>query len=140
MTKDLEMTLQELGPGYHAVVKRLQAGSVPVFNEERCVSSFFKRYSLLAASIILTVGLSSFFFFRPSVKRADAAPQNEYRLAEICDEHAVQEMIRTQNPDGSWQTDFLTRRNAAALASRSEIEARIAYKKAQRNLRNRGLL
>ena len=52
----------------------------------------------------------------------------------------VLEMIATQNPDGSWKNDFLTRRNAAALRICSDPAAQIAYKKAVRNLRLRGIL
>ena len=52
----------------------------------------------------------------------------------------VAEMIATQNPDGSWQNDFLTRRNAAALKVCGDPAAQIAYKKAMRNLRARGVL
>ena len=49
-------------------------------------------------------------------------------------------MIATQNPDGSWKNDFLTRRNAAALRGSSNPAAQVAYKKAMRNLRSRGVL
>ena len=52
----------------------------------------------------------------------------------------ISEMIATQNPDGSWKNDFLTRRNAAALKSCDDPVAQIAYKKAARNLRLRGIL
>ena len=65
---------------------------------------------------------------------------NEYLLAEMRDDRAVKEMIRTQNPDGSWKNDFLTRRNAEALSHSTDPEARVARKKAMRNLRARGLL
>ena len=49
-------------------------------------------------------------------------------------------MIATQRSDGSWQNDFLTRRNAAALKDCTTPAAQIAYKKAMRNLRSRGIL
>jgi len=49
-------------------------------------------------------------------------------------------MIASQNADGSWQNDFLTRRNAAVLAKCDGMEARVAYKKAMRNLRAKGIL
>ena len=52
----------------------------------------------------------------------------------------VPEMIATQNPDGSWKNDFLTRRNAATLKLCSDPAAQSAYKKAARNLRLRGIL
>ena len=53
---------------------------------------------------------------------------------------SVPEMIATQNADGSWKSDFLTRRNAAALKGCGDPAAQIAYKKAMRNLRSRGVL
>ena len=49
-------------------------------------------------------------------------------------------MIASQNPDGSWANDFLTRRNAEVLRTSDDPEARVAYKKAMRNLRFRGML
>ena len=52
----------------------------------------------------------------------------------------ISEMIATQNPDGSWKNDFLTRRNAAALRVCGDPAARIAYKKAVRYLSFKGLL
>ena len=52
----------------------------------------------------------------------------------------ISEMIATQNPDGSWKNDFLTRRNAAALRVCDDPAARIAYKKALRYLNFKGLL
>ena len=64
----------------------------------------------------------------------------EYRLALVADEASIGEIIRTQNADGSWNNDFLTKRNAAALKSCTVADARIAYKKAMRNLRLRGVL
>ena len=69
---------------------------------------------------------------RPKTQGAKSAPR-EYRAS-------VSEMIATQNPDGSWQSDFLTRRNADALKDCADPAAQIAYRKAVRNLRVRGVL
>ena len=150
MTKDLEETLRELGPGYRAVVDRLLDGSWPgAMAPVRRVRALPYAPLVAAAAAAVMLGLCA-VALRPSpsgrcgrvacytVRVADAP--NEYRLAEIRDDRAVKEMIRTQNPDGSWKNDFLTRRNAAALALSTEPEARIARKKALRNLRSRGLL
>ena len=52
----------------------------------------------------------------------------------------IDEMIATQNPDGSWQNDFLTRRNADALKFCGDPAAQVACRKAVRNLRVRGVL
>ena len=148
MTKDLEETLAGLGPGYRAVVDRLTAGAtVEPRSGRRALAlpppaSAARRAPLLAAAALLAVLAIGTVFFRggghdvpPAVHAA-----REYRLAEIHDGLAVEEMIRTQNADGSWRNDFLTRRNAEALARCPHAGAKVAYKKAMRNLRVRGLL
>ena len=148
MTKDLEETLAGLGPGYRAVVERLTAGATVEPRPGRRAPAFPPRASaarrapLLAAAALLAVLAIGTVFFRggghgvpPAVHAA-----REYRLAEIHDGLAVEEMIRTQNADGSWRNDFLTRRNAEALARCPHAGAKVAYKKAMRNLRVRGLL
>ncbi len=144
MTKDLEETLKELGPGYRAVVDRLAAGSALPFGRSRRAFSFRPAMLAAASFAILLLGAAGLILGRFTGGAASAAQSAnaaiEYRLAEISDAAALHELIRTQNPDGSWQTDFLTRRNAAALAARPEMEAKIACKKARRHLRNRGLL
>ena len=149
MTKDLEETLAEMGPAYRAVVDRLVAGAeaeprpgrhLPVFPVR---SRVFRRQSLLAAaSLLILLGLGVVFLRHgePPDAAQTSGAAHEYCLAETPDGEAVAEMIRTQNADGSWCNDFLTRRNAAALAHCSLAEARVAYKKAMRNLRVRGLL
>lgn len=155
MTKDLEQTLDELGPGYRAVVKRLTDAYPPPVARSSGRRLFGSRHAaayLAAASLLVCVGLCIVFGVsrrtgaQPSTVptrvytvRATTA-ENEYRLALIRDDAAVQEMIRTQNPDGSWQNDFLTRRNAEALKDCKSPAAQIAYKKAIRNLRARGVL
>jgi hypothetical protein len=96
---------------------------------------------LAAASLLILLGLGSFLVFpgkQPATAPSSAA--HEYRLADTPGGEAIDEMIRTQNADGSWRNDFLTRRNADALAHCPHAEARVAYKKAMRNLRIRGLL
>ena len=141
MNADLEKTLDEMGPEYRAVVARLRraetaspreatpsrGGSVPLPRG---------RGWLAAASLLVLVGLGVFFLGRKDIghesKDVSFAPR-EYRAS-------VGEMIATQRPDGSWANDFLTRRNAAALKACGDPAARIAYKKALRNLRTRGVL
>lgn len=143
MTRDLDETLTELGPAYRAVVARLvasdRAGEPPAGRSPGCGCGPWRRAAgfLAAASLLVCAG---FALVRSSASRPAAPAPAEYRLAQICDDTAVREMIRTQNPDGSWKNDFLTKRNAAALRSCSDAAARIAYKKARRNLRVRGLL
>ena len=149
MTKDLEETLDGMGPAYRAVVDRLVAGAEAEPRSGRRTPTFpprsraFGRQTLLAAaSLLILLGLG-FVFLRHAEQTGAARTSGaarEYCLAETPDGEAVAEMIRTQNADGSWRNDFLTRRNAAALSHSSLAGARVAYKKAMRNLRVRGLL
>ena len=127
MSMDLEEQLDEMGPEYRAVVARLKGEGRKEKGE---------RWWLVAASLIPFVGLGVVFLgrkdFRPKTEDADYGAR-EYRAS-------VSEMIATQNPDGSWQNDFLTRRNADALKGCAEPAAQVAYRKAVRNLRVRGVL
>lgn len=146
MTKDLEETLQELGFEYRAVVGRLRAAYEPpcgsvakARRRSRFVGAFGLGAAGLAASLLVALAMG--VVFRPSahsVRTPTAA--NEYALAQSRSAAAVAEMIRTQNPDGSWKTDYLTRQNAAALRLCASGEAQLAYKKAMRNLRVRQAL
>lgn len=162
MTEDLERTLSELGPGYREVVDRLKAAPCPWADAagrrasdapRRGRGFVFGRAAgyLAAASLLAVVGLCAVFGVsraRPARPAARAqvytvcatTAENEYRLALVRDDAAVREMIRTQNPDGSWKNDFLTRRNAEALKGCRSPDARLAYRKAVRNLRLRGVL
>ena len=155
MNRDLEEQLDEMGPAYRAVVARLCAGreAEPGGRGARSSSdsrssrnsSFSRQAYLVAASLIAAVALSVLFTqsthhpITPSpnhpITQSTTPPRapREYVMS-------VPEMLATQNPDGSWQNDFLTRRNAEALRLCAGEEARIAYKKAMRNLRARGLL
>ena len=133
MNRDLEETLNELGPDYRAVVARLkQAKGGEDFRRKTRVL----RPTLAAASLLALFGLTALFLQSniSSIEHSNNSPSapREYRAT-------VAEMIATQNPDGSWQNDFLTRRNAEALKVCGDPAARIAYKKAVRNLRTRGV-
>ena len=150
MNRDLEETLNELGPDYRAVVARLRgAGEAQDLRPETLdegrlgsLSKVFRLRSkvlrpvLAAASLLVLAGFGIHFArtldLRPKMQDAGFGAR-EYRAT-------VPEMIATQNPDGSWQNDFMTRRNAAALKLCGEPAAQVAYKKAMRNLRVRGVL
>jgi len=151
MNADLEKTLSELGPGYREVVNRLIDAYRPPSSMTRPSASrrwsnwFTRRQSglLVAASLLVAIGIA--VVLRPSapqthvytVRATNAA--REYRLADLRNDEAVKELIRTQRPDGGWSTAFLTKRNAEALRTVQTAEARIAYKKAIHNLRCRSL-
>ena len=160
MTEDLERTVAEMGPEYRELAERLTAAyrplTTPARPARRGFGPFVRRAAgyLAAASLAAAVGLVAVLGVarvrRPAEPGAAVAasrvytvrastPENEYRLALIRDDAAVQEMIRTQRPDGSWRNDFLTKRNAEVLKDCPGEAAQIAYRKAMRNLRARGL-
>ena len=131
MNRDLDEQLDEMGPEYRTVVARLRAARQVA---PRTVHR--TRKWLVAASLLVFVGLSIIYFVQPSQVSQPSHPAacpHEYAMT-------VDEMIATQNPDGSWKNDFLTRRNAAALKVCGSPAAQVAYKKAVRNLRSRGVL
>ena len=144
MNRDLEEQLDEMGPEYRAVVMRLRGAREAEFGQ-RTMDSRQRPLSpvpcplswLAAASILVVLGLSAIFIQsnNRAIEQSSNSPfgAREYRAS-------VTEMIATQNPDGSWKNDFLTRRNAAALKGSCDPVARVAYKKAMRNLRTRGIL
>ena len=139
MNRDLEETLNELGPDYRAVVARLRAGREAASGSRSSGDSRSSSRAayLVAASLLVLIGLTVVHLSQSQSQPTNHKPQTpscprEYRAT-------VAEMIATQNPDGSWQNDFLTRRNAAALKVCGDPAAQIAYKKAMRNLRARGV-
>ena len=138
MSRDLEETLNELGPDYRAVVGRLRAGREAASGSRSSSDSRSSRRAayLVAASLLVLIGLTVVHLSQSqtsNLKPQTSSCPREYRAS-------VDEMIATQNPDGSWQNDFLTRRNAEALKVCDDPAAMIAYKKAVRNLRSRGML
>ena len=144
MNRDLDEQLNEMGPEYRAVVARLRAsGGAEDFRRETrdgrrgFMSEVFRLKSCLtAASLLVLVGLGVLFLRTSDARRETRAAgvvPHEYAMT-------VDEMIATQNADGSWKNDFLTRRNAAALKVCGSPAAQVASKKALRNLRVRGIL
>ena len=145
MNRDLENELAE-HPEFRAVVARLRAGcecqSAGVVGGRKRPTAVWLTWNprpLAAASLILLLGLAACLLTSRTFRTARVArtfharAPREYTLS-------TSEMIASQNPDGSWQSDFLTRRNAAALRACGDPAAQIAYKKAMRNLRTRGIL
>lgn len=140
MTKDLEKTIAELGPGYGELVRRLRAAyevERPA-GKRRPIAVLPLAGALLAASLALVLFLPVFHVSGnvPGVSSsmARASSSNPYRLAVTS---AISSIIATQNPDGSWANDYLTRQNAAAL--RAADSAGVPYKKALRYLKSKGL-
>ena len=140
MTNDLERTLGELPAGCRDVVARLRASAEV---SPRAVAVGRWRPVPLATAAALAaalLGVAAFFASdRASETRRLKGPR-EYVLAAQPSADAALEIVRLQKADGSWQNDFLTRRNAAALKTCPDARAQLAYRKAMRNLRVRGLL
>ena len=134
MSRDLEEQLDEMGPEYRVVALRLRAAREAAQGNGDQGSGI--RGWLVAASLLAILGLG--VFFATSQPRNFATSRHPYGAPEY--RASVSEMIATQNPDGSWKNDFLTRRNAAALKVCGDPAAQVAYKKAMRNLRSRGVL
>ena len=139
MSKDLEEQLNEMGSEYRAVVMRLRAAREAQGIGDRGTGNRKQgtgiRGWLVAASLLVAAGFGVLFqtFQTSQTSQAFFRGPHEYQMG-------IPEMIATQNPDGSWKNDFLTRRNAAALRGSSNPDAQVAYKKAMRNLRSRGVL
>lgn len=143
MNADLEKTLAELGPGYRGMVARMKAPFAEVSRPCGGVSPSSRWWrqpsSWLVAASLAVAFVSAVVLFRtgtPSSANPRLGP-GVYTVAYISTPDAVDEMVRTQSPDGSWQNDFVTRQNAAAL--KDVAGARLAYRKAVRYLRSKGL-
>ena len=135
MSRDLEEQLDEMGPEYRVVVARLRAAREAAQGIRDQGSGI--RGWLIAASLLVIVGLSA-IFMHSNIRTFEHSDNSLFGPSEY--RASVPEMIATQNPDGSWKNDFLTRRNAAALRVCDDPVARIAYKKALRYLNFKGLL
>jgi len=137
MTKDLEETLNELGPGYGPLVERLRAPfAEPAAKPGHAAG--FRRPAYLAAAALAAV-LAFAAVMRPSASRpsASSAYPRCYTVALDADSAAIDELLATQRPDGGWASDFLTCQNAAAL--RGVPGAELAYRRAVRYLKAKGL-
>lgn len=150
MSRDLDEQLEELGAPYRAVVDRLTSAYRPMAPALAIAPARWRRARhLVAAGVVAAFGLVAVWLAGAQVGGAASrsaaggvhvVSSAEYSLAYLRTDAAVREMIRTQRPDGSWKNDFLTRQNAAALRLCDSHEAQVAYRKAMRNLRTRGLL
>ena len=141
MTKDLEETLAGLGPGYREVIDRMRAAYEPAAVRTgaapRGFASWWGVSYLVAASLHVALGLSV-MFREPAVRgRSDA--KFAYTVAYARDGAALECIAGSQRADGSWENDFLTQLNAAALRGAADDGLRVAYKKAVRYLRSKGL-
>jgi len=154
MNRDLEETLEELGPDCRKVVDRLlasrevaprAAGRKPRFTvrgpriaaREPRLSRHVRRAGyLVAASLFAAIALAM-FLQRPAGGECDV--RSAYTVAYARDAASLEAIVASQRCDGSWANDWLTRQNAAALRDAQTDEMRVAYRKAVRYLRSKGL-
>jgi len=143
MNADLERTVSELGAEYRGVVDRLRSareiepkGKTDV--RQPTAGVFLRRAGyLVAASLFAVIALSILFQGAPQAKTFPA--RSVYTVAYAPTEEALEVIVASQRADGSWSNDFLTRQNAAALRASREERMRIAYRRAVRYLRTKGL-
>ena len=151
MNGDLESTLNELGPEYRDVVARLRSarevepariGLNDLAPGRACSSSraFWCRAGyLVAASLLVALGLSIFMQDAANAPREPYAGAKVYTVAYAPTEEALEIIVASQRADGSWSNDFITRQNAAALRCSEDERMKIAYRRAVRYLRSKGL-
>ena len=144
MNGDLESTLNELGPEYRDVVARLKTAR-EVEPSGTCDFSFprtewWRRAGYLAAaSLAVALGLSIFMQDAANAPREPYAGVKVYTVAYAPTEEALEVIVASQRADGSWSNDFLTRQTAAALRASDDARMKIAYRRAVRYLRSKGL-
>ena len=154
MNGDLESTLNELGPEYRDVVARLKSAREvePSTKHQRrsrestsdavakAPGTFFRRVGyLVAASLAVALGLSIFMQDAANAPREPYAGVKVYTVAYAPTEEALEVIVASQRADGSWSNDFITRQNAAALRASDDARMKIAYRRAVRYLRSKGL-
>lgn len=135
MNKDLQATLDELGPEYHRLVREMRAPFEPERAGARRIPVWKIGY-LAAALLLVVLGLVAIFC---PVHTASRPAPHIYTIAYADTPDSLQAIVAAQRADGSWENDFLTRQNAAALQNDTDPKARIAYLRAVRYLRKKGL-
>ncbi len=144
MNGDLEKTLNELGPEYRDVVARLRSAREVEPSGTRAFSlprtEWWRHVGyLVAASLLVALGLSIFMQDAANAPREPYAGAKVYTVAYAPTEEALEIIVASQRADGSWSNDFITRQNAAALRASEDARMKIAYRRAVRYLRSKGL-
>lgn len=142
MSRDLEETLGGLEPGCRDVVARLRAAREI---EPTCGFSAPRRWRiaapLVAASVtaVLLGAVVCRFVSQSRMARTSDAGMRIYTVAYAPTSEALEIIVSSQRADGSWANDFLTRQNAAALRASQDARFQLAYRRAVRYLRSKGL-
>ena len=145
MNADLEKTVEELGPAYRDVVARLRASREvePTRAGQRDPAPGRASRSpvsyLAAASLAAALALAALYVAPRGGDAAAEVPLTVYTVAYAPTEEALELILASQRADGSWSNDFLTRQNAAALRASDDERMRVAYRRAVRYLRTKGL-
>ena len=145
MNADLENTVEELGPAYRDVVARLRASREvePTRIGPKALAPGRASRSpvsyLAAASLAAALALAVLYVAPRGGDAAAEVPLTVYTVAYAPTEEALELILASQRADGSWSNDFLTRQNAAALRASGEDRMRVAYRRAVRYLRSKGL-
>ncbi len=145
MNKDLEATLAELDLDSRQLVARLHAArevapSRPLLTRSLLWRGRFRagrHLDVLVAALFVAALAFTALWFRPTQTNLTSA--NIYTLAYQPTAAAQAAIIASQQADGSWANDFLTRQNAAALRDVQTESARLAYRRAVRYLRTKNL-
>ncbi len=141
MNGDLERTLVELGPEYRPLVSRLRSAREVEPSAVRSMPAArfpFRRAGYLVAASLFAAVAASVLIRNPSPRTLRPA-MSVYTVAYAPTEEALEAIVASQRADGSWSNDFLTEQNAAALRASGESRMRIAYRRAVRYLRAKGL-
>ena len=144
MNADLENTLDELGPAYRDVVARLMSARelepCTKHGAWRPATTFLWRFGYVAAaSVAVALGVSVLMRGAANAPRAQFPSPTAYTAAYVSTDEALEAIVTTQRADGSWKNDFLTQQNAAALRASDDERMRVAYRRAVRYLRTKGL-
>ena len=145
MNADLEKTVEELGPAYRDVVARLRASREvePMRAGQKAPAPGRASRSpvsyLAAASLAAALALAVLYVAPRGGDAAAEVPLTVYTVAYAPTEEALELIVASQRADGSWSNDFLTRQNAAALRASGDERMRVAYRRAVRYLRTKGL-
>ena len=141
MNADLEATAREAGPGYVDFAAGFM--SAPGVAPSRDYGAVFARrrraVRWAAAASLLAAAVPAVMLVSASGRDQERVPcGGEYALAyRAGDASSLEEIVRSQRPDGSWGSDFLTRQNAAAISGFGG--GAVAYRRAVRYLRSKGL-
>ena len=145
MNADLENTVEGLGPAYRDVVgaaREVEPEKAPVLGRAGaapwCAARSPFSY-LAAASLVAALALAVLYVMPRGGGAAAEVPLTVYTVAYAPTEEALEAIVASQRADGSWSNDFLTRQNAAALRASEDERMRVAYRRAVRYLRTKGL-